>query len=154
LAAEATCQTEAIKTQTRITRVELEKLPVVDSSAIEKFVPLTYFPAGSSYSDSIIITGIVREQSSAGFACGVICHSGTMKIEVTKIEKGVFREKFLYAVIPCQINNGQDVGKAVHIIVTALPADRDIGCLKNVWNKIDSQGVPFYFSEEDHIDRE
>lgn len=142
------------KLPSTITRAELEKLPVIDSSAIVKFIPLTYFPAGSSYSDSIIVTGIIQEQSSAGFACGVICHSGTMKIEVTKVERGIFQEKFLYAVIPCQINNGQDVGKTVHITVTALPADRDIGCLKSVWNRIDSQGVPFYFSEEDHIDKE
>lgn len=135
-------------------QADLEKLPFIDSSAIVKFIPLTYFSAGSTYTDSLIVTGIIREQSAAGLACGVICHSGTMKIEVTKVEKGAFQEQFLYAVIPCQINNGQDVGKTVRIVVTQLPEDRDIGCLKNIWNTIDSHGVPFYFSEEDRVVQE
>lgn len=143
-----------LKKPMTLTPADLEKLPVIDSSAIVKFIPLTYFSAGSTYTDSLFVTGIIREQSAAGFACGVICHSGTMKIEVTKVEKGALQDQFLYAVIPCQINNGLDVGKTVRIVVTQLPADRDIGCLKNIWNTIDSHGVPFYFSEEDHIDQE
>ncbi len=149
----ATCQTEQGKQPSTITRAELEKLPLVDSSAIVKFIPLTYAPAGSNLTDTLIVTGIISEQSSAGFFCGVICHSGTMKIEVTQVVKGQLDGKTLFAVIPCFVHRDEDLGRKIRMTVTQLPSDRDIGCYSNVWNTLDSHGVPYYFSEEDHIER-
>ena len=149
----ATCQTEQGKQSSTIIRAELRKLPVVDSSALVKFIPLTYAPVGSNLTDTLIVTGIISEQSSAGVFCGVICHSGTIKIEVTQVLKGQFDGKALFAVIPCFVRSDEDLGRKIRMTVTLLPSDRDIGCYSNVWNTIDSHGVPFYFSEEDHIER-
>lgn len=143
-----------LKKPVTLTPADLEKLPVIDSSAIVKFIPLTYFPAGSSYSDSIIVSGIIREQSSAGFYCGVVCHSGTVRVEVDRVEQGSFEGWMLHVLIPCFVHRDEDIGRRINLTLTPLPADRDIGCFKAVWNTIDSHGLPFYYSEADHIDRE
>ncbi len=154
LSAAVICQTKPTNTPSRITATELAQVPLVDSSAVFKSIPLTYFPKGSSYSDTIIVSSVIREQSSAGFYCGVICHSGTIRIEVDRIEQGTFEGLTLHVLIPCFVHRDEDIGRRIDLTLTPLPADRDIGCFSAVWNTIDSHGLPFYFSEEDRIDLE
>jgi hypothetical protein len=149
----ATCQTQPA-VRSSVSKEFIEQLTPVDSSFLGKYIPLTYFPTGSSSIDSIVVTGIIREQSSMQVFCGVLCLSGTMRVEVTKVERGNFTGTHLFAVLPCFVHRDEDLGRTIRIVVTPLPSDRDIGCYSNVWNTIDSHGVPFYFSEEDHIDRE
>jgi hypothetical protein len=135
-----------------LTPEEIEKMPVVDSSAIVKFIPLLFLSEDSVGNNTLKVVGVIREQSSAGFFCGTLCHSGTMRVDVTRVESGHYSEKSLFIVIPCFVHREEDLGKEIHVTATSLPASRDIGCFASVWNSIDSQGVPFYFCEDDRID--
>lgn len=124
---------------------------MIDSSQVVKNVPLTFCPENSSLTDSVIVTGIVREQSSARVFCGVLCLSGTMKVEVVQVGKGKYTNQYVYAVLPCFVHDEQDIGKHIQIKLTPLPKSRDIGCFWNIVNSIDSEGTPFYLAEDWHI---
>ncbi len=109
------------------------------------------FPIGTTLTDTVIVTGVIREQSSAGFYCGTVCHSGTIKIEVTRVEKSIYREEHVFTVIGCFVHEDRDLGKKIRMVATPLTCDRDIGCFANVVNRIDSKGVPFYWCHDYHI---
>jgi hypothetical protein len=109
------------------------------------------YPIGTPLTDTVIVTGVIREQSSAGFYCGTVCHSGTIKIEVTRVERGIYRGEHLFTVIGCFVHDDKDLGKKIRMIATPLTCDRDIGCFANVVNRIDSKGVPFYWCHDYHI---
>ncbi|MGD1844300.1 MAG: hypothetical protein ACFB10_02790 [Salibacteraceae bacterium] len=71
-----------------------------------------------------------------------------MKIELTSSKGDVNRATVIYVLIPCFMDDSHDIGKTVEMTVTNLPEDRDLGCYRNVYNTINSNGMPFYYCEE------
>ena len=109
--------------------------------------PLVYANTNKIDSTTYNYSGIVSEQSSVGFYCGTLCHSGTMKIKIDESN-----DSYIYVLIPCFVSNVEDVGKRIQLTVTSLPENRDIGCYSNVINTIDSKGQAFYYCESFEIE--
>lgn len=126
---------------------ELDSLTVIE--AVEKtiFLPITYQKPGTEFKKVFKVSGVIEEQSSAGFLCGFICHSGTIKIETVEPQSGIDASRVVYILIPCFVHDEKDIGKVIDVTLTNLPEDRDIGCFRNVWNTIESNGEAFYYCE-------
>ena len=115
------------------------------------FIPIIYQKAGTEFGKEIKVCGVIVEQSSAGYYCGISCHSGTMKIEIDDTKNGNDTSSFIYVLIPCFVHDEMDIGKTIEVTLTNLPEDRDIGCFENVRNTIDSNGETFYYCEKREI---
>ena len=117
---------------------DIEASPMIFNS--NPYQPIIYSDTCNEQSNkNIFYLGTVVETTPQAM-CGISCHSGTMKIKLDSIDK------YIFIVTPCGPSHFEQ-RKKVRVLATCLSKDRDIGCYKNIQNKIKPNGQAFLFCE-------
>lgn len=104
-------------------------------------VPVVYGKKNDGFPSKIKVRGVVEDQTSVPFACGIWCGSGTIKVRLLEERKG-YPQKYIYASVMC-LYSEDFVGKTVEFKAEKIMKAPEEGCY-GIRNRIDSKGVPFY----------
>lgn len=125
-----------------IPKAILDNLPPVDSTFLAKTFPIIR-SATCANVNAVEYTGTIVEQSSHQVHCGILCLSGTMKVQLDPYGQDV-----LYMLVPCFVHHDEDLERRITLKASCLEWSRDIGCYASVYNAINSCSAPFHYCEE------
>ena len=103
--------------------------------------------------DTLSACGKVTAVSPLLIQCGVLCGSGTVKIELELVPNNYPFDK-LYLVIPCgPLSESEYLNNSYQVEATKLISDdQKSNCyLSGISNSIDSSGIPFYWLDKGDI---
>jgi len=111
--------------------------------------PVVYATENDDYPFLVKFTGEILAVTPAAVPCDAICNSGTIAVRIISKEPTPpfnYPHDTIYISIPCFYVNAEDyIGKIVKMTVFKMenfPND----CFQNITNKIESKGVPFYYT--------
>ena len=106
---------------------------------------IVYGDTFHNYPDTLEITGKI-EEISFGVSCGIMCASGTIRIKPNCMINN-YPAECVYVVIPCLSGKSVDkyLCKCVNIKVKKVTKKINTCYLKNIFNNINSNNIPFYY---------
>jgi hypothetical protein len=121
---------------------EIKSLPLLD--IYPECQSIVFGSKNDNYPDQININGKIISVSSTLSPCGVICNSGTIAVRLNK-NICSYPNNTVYVMILCFYVKEEDyLNKEVKFTARKLYKTEE-DCYVNVFNKIDSKGVPFYY---------
>jgi hypothetical protein len=103
--------------------------------------PVVYASADSGLPERLAVTGVI-EAASPTANCGVLCGGGTIAVRLDRPAPGGPERVFI--VVPCLVSSDALVGRRVAFTAFRLTGAEDACYYRDVANRIDSQGAPFY----------
>lgn len=125
----------------------IDSLPVKNNCADCKEV--VYASEKDDYPFMVTFNGVIIAATPAAVPCDAICNAGTIAVRIiskTPTPPFVYKHDTIYVSLPCfYVNTDDYVGKSVSMSVFKLENFKD-DCFQNITNKIDSRGIPFYYT--------
>lgn len=136
----------------------IDSLPLRNNCAECK--PVVYAANKSDYPFMVTFSGEIIAATAAAVPCDAICNAGTIAVRIiskTPTPPFVYKHDTIFVSLPCFYINPEDyIGRTVNMTVFKLENFND-DCFQNITNKIDSRGIPFYYTnilKEDLIEIE